>query len=91
MDEDGLYKQINQALVKARGEAGLTQTKLAKVSGVSRSTIAMVESRSQRPSVAYLYQVAPSLGVTPQQLLPEMSEVKAPLWEAFSDEIMGGD
>ena len=67
---DPLLVEIGRKLLRARQEAGLRQTQLAKKAGTTHSTVFMVENGRQNVSVKTLCAMAYALGVQPCDLLP---------------------
>lgn len=57
-------RDITMALVKARKEAGLTQTQLSEKTGISQADISRLESGSRNPSLALLQRIAEALNST---------------------------
>ncbi|HUO11092.1 MAG TPA: helix-turn-helix transcriptional regulator [Phycisphaerae bacterium] len=66
-----------QNLLVARTAADLTQQALATASGVSRATIAQLESGVGDPKLSTIQQLAEALGVSPILLLLRKSELNA--------------
>ncbi len=60
---------FGRAVRFARMRAGLRQKDLAEASGVSRSTIGLIERGSQDPSLSIQDRLARALDLTPAQLL----------------------
>ena len=63
--DDGM---INEKLRKARIEKGLSQTKLAKLIGVSRQTINMIENNDYNPTILLCLKICKILGKTLDEL-----------------------
>lgn len=57
-------RDITMALVKARKEAGLTQTQLSEKTGISQADISRLENGSRNPSLALLQRIAEALNST---------------------------
>ena len=72
-----LYKYLGAAIKAQRRALGLTQQQLASHLGVSRASLANVETGRQRVLVHQLYELAEQLNVSVQDLLPESSEADA--------------
>ncbi len=61
--------RLAKNLVLARDSSGLTQEALAKRAGVSRVTVAQIESGQGEPCLSTLVDIAVALGVSPSLLL----------------------
>lgn len=57
-------RDITMALVKARKDAGLTQSELSKRTGISQADISRLENGSRNPSIALLQRIAKALNAT---------------------------
>jgi DNA-binding XRE family transcriptional regulator len=70
IEHDELCRMLGLSPLRyLRQRAGLTQTALAKKSGLSQSYIAKVESSERRPSLKAAKKLAGPLGVTPERLM----------------------
>lgn len=67
------YRLLGKSLASARQAAKLTQAKLAAVVGLSRTSIANIESGRQPVQVHLLVRIAEALGKEPGSLLPATS------------------
>lgn len=61
-DKLGPEYEIISAMIKARKQAGLTQSQLAKLAGTDQARISKLESGSLNPTLDFLKKVAESLG-----------------------------
>lgn len=66
----GLPSEVGRLLVEARLSVGLSQEALAARSGVSRATIAKIESGKIDPQLSTVYRLAAGLEVDLRSLLP---------------------
>lgn len=55
---------MNEKMKKARTDRGLSQTELAKIIGVSRQTINMIENGAYNPTVELCIRICKTLDVT---------------------------
>lgn len=62
---------IRDNIKRLRKSKGWSQAKLADESGLAPSTIGTLETRTKRPDVIVLNDVAQALGVTVDELLKE--------------------
>jgi DNA-binding XRE family transcriptional regulator len=72
--DEFLGSVLGRSLRAARRRAGLTMDSLAEMSGVSQPHLSQMENGRVSPSISTLYRLANALGVSPQQLLPNMAE-----------------
>ena len=77
MKVPALYKRLGATIKVQRRALGLTQQQLAKQLGISRASLANVETGRQRVLVHQLYEYAGRLNVNIHELLPEPSEANA--------------
>ena len=75
-DSEKLYVIVGQNLAQKRSEAKLTQTQLAERCGLTRGSIANIESGNQRPTLHTLWSLADALGVDISSLLPSRDEFR---------------
>ncbi len=68
--ENELYKVIGELVRTARERAGWTQNDLARLAGLTRTSITNLESGNQKLRVHTLFNIAQALGVSPETLLP---------------------
>ena len=76
MDRPLLYKRLGQTISERRRALGLTQERLSKQLGISRASLANVETGRQRVLVDQLYALAETLGVDIAALLPHANEIR---------------
>lgn len=74
MSGAGLYARLGAAIRERRRELGLTQADLARRVGISRASLASVETGRQGVLVHRLYAFADQLGVDVISLLPQRDE-----------------
>lgn len=79
MDHNSLYGKIG-SLIRARRKKvlGLTQEELAHLTGISRASIANIETGNQSIFVHQLYSIAEALDMTAADLLPNHIEFMGP-------------
>jgi len=66
------YRKLGESVKKYREKRlGITQEALGKIVGLSRTSIANIESGRQRVQVHMLSQIAQALSVEPSRLIPE--------------------
>src|SRR5437016_6301362 len=70
---DPIYKQIGAVIKARRKKLGLKQETLAGMLGISRGSLANVETGRQNVLVHQLYRFAASLELSPFDLLPQPS------------------
>ena len=70
MDEAACRREFAARLKAARAKAGLTQKKLAALSGVSQSTICFLENALRPTNMVDFIAIADGLGVPAASLLP---------------------
>jgi transcriptional regulator with XRE-family HTH domain len=73
--------QIGRRIAIARNQVGITQEDLAKASGLSRTSIVLIEQGRQRITIDRLYQVAHALRKEIFNLLPPAQDFFPPLVE----------
>jgi transcriptional regulator with XRE-family HTH domain len=69
-----LFIIIGEKIKKHRGN--LSQEKLAEAIGLSRASIANIETGRQHPPIETLWDIATALKVDPHMLLPSAEEAK---------------
>lgn len=94
MGVPALYKRLGATMKARRHQLGLTQSELARELGISRASLASIETGRQGVSVHRLYVFAEKLGVEAKALLPgrrEAAELRALDGLAFSEEVSLAD
>ena len=66
---------INEKLKQARKARGVSQTELAKIIGVSRQTVNMIENGDYNPTLALCLRICHALGKTLDDLFWEEQNV----------------
>lgn len=64
LDAEELRFNVAERLHRARTEVGMSQTQLAGRAGISRSTVAAIESGARTPSILTLQRVARAMDLT---------------------------
>ena len=77
MKAAALYKRLGSTIKTRRRALGLTQKQLAQQLGISRASLANVETGRQRVLVDQLFEFASQLKVNLRELLPDSSEAQA--------------
>ena len=77
-DASEIVAALGAAIREHRIAAGLSQTKLAQLAGISRPYLNLVEAGRKCPTVVVLVHVARGLGVDPAQLLETQALSTAP-------------
>lgn len=72
---DPIYKQIGEVIRAKRKTLGMTQHDLAKKLGISRGSLANVETGRQNMLVHQLYAYADALQLRPTDLVPDRASV----------------
>lgn len=84
MTLEPIYKTIGGIIRQRRRRLELPQTKLAALLGISRATLASIETGRQRVLVHHLYAFADALDIKPGDLLPQMiKNQSASEWAQF--------
>lgn len=78
MNEDNFYRKFGQLVRQYRRRLKITQVELAARSNVSRASIANIETGRQKILLHQVYNLAESLEIEPQILLPELEPIPAP-------------
>jgi transcriptional regulator with XRE-family HTH domain len=64
-----MRKVVGRNVLQTRLEKGLTQERLAELSGFSQQYISGLESGTRNPTIITLYEIANALGVTHIELV----------------------
>jgi transcriptional regulator with XRE-family HTH domain len=78
MDDDSFYRQFGQLVREHRLRMGANQASIAELAGLSRASIANVETGRQRIPLHQLYNLARALQVDPHALLPPSASEAIP-------------
>ena len=70
-----LYRHIGAAIKKCRNERQLTQEELSGQIGISRASLANIETGRQRLLVHQLYRIAGHLGQEIEAMLPNLGDI----------------
>ena len=73
--QDPVTREVARRLIAYREQLKLTQELLAKLSGVSRTTIANIEGHRQGIPLPLLYKLCKGMNVDPASLLPAPDEI----------------
>jgi transcriptional regulator with XRE-family HTH domain len=72
MDESEIYKRLGELVHRHRERMGKSQADLGKDIGLSRASVANIETGRQRIPLHHLYRLARALRVEAHTLLPEL-------------------
>lgn len=86
MKPEPIYQQIGGIIRALRRRADKAQDELASRLGISRATLANMETGRQRILVHQLYAIAQALGVQLSDLLPPPQDAAAVNWTSLSFE-----
>ncbi len=75
VDEDVLYRLIGARLRQRRVALGMTQTELAQVSGVLRTSITNIEAGRQKAPLHVMYSICSALNIEAAAVLPRNADV----------------
>jgi len=70
MNHDAIYRHIGQIIRRKRKQLDQKQKDLAPKLGISRASLANIETGRQKVLVHQLYLIAAALGMSPNELLP---------------------
>lgn len=70
MEVHGLYRHIGRRIQQFRTERHLSQDELARMVGISRTSVVNIEKGRQRLPIHTLWEIAGALHVDPHALLP---------------------
>lgn len=88
-DSERLYQLVGQNLARRRHEAKLSQTQLADRCGLTRGSIANIESGNQRPTLHTLWSLADALQVDMRSFFPSPDEFRMSEASATRPKITG--
>ena len=69
---DGIYNELGKRVADARKKKGMSQERLAAESGIDRSHLGFIEQGRRHPTVATLYKLTRSLGLSLEQLFKNL-------------------
>ncbi len=75
-DSEKIVDQVIAQFVELRHEQGLSQEKLAKMAGIDRSYLSLLESGQRRPTLDVALRLAHSLGCRLTDLLKSLEGKK---------------
>lgn len=67
---EAIYKEIGFSIRTVRRASGMTQAELGTILGLTRITIANMETGAQRIHLHHVYAIAEAFDVDPKDLLP---------------------
>lgn len=74
---EAVYKEIGRNIRTRRRQIDASQDSIAQQLGISRATLANIETGRQRVLVHQLYGIAHALGIKPGDIMPPPSSDKA--------------
>jgi|ERR1039458_9544913 transcriptional regulator with XRE-family HTH domain len=84
MELEPIYKTIGAIVRQRRRRLELPQAELARRLGISRATLANIETGRQRILVHHVYAFAEALDIKPRDLLPQANKIgPASDWAQF--------
>ena len=78
VDRNLLYQQVRKHIKHIRtaeSETGLTQAQLGEILGLTRSTVANLESGAQRVSLHNVYEICAHYGLELNDILPSVNKM----------------
>ena len=72
--DEGIYGALAVRVRDRRAKLEMSQQQVAAVSGLTRSSIASIETGRQSVALHHVYAIARALDVSPQELLPPVAE-----------------
>lgn len=76
-DMDYNYKIVGQIIGGIRGQQGISQEELARISGIARSHLAMIESGSKNANVETLWLISSALQMRLSDLIKLVEDERA--------------
>lgn len=76
-DDDRIYRLVGERVRARRKKIPLTQEQLAKIVGLSRTSMTNIEKGRQRLQVHTLYMLSDALRTEPADLLPQKAELES--------------
>lgn len=73
-ESETFSRAVVARLKVARQERGLSQAALAKMAGVSRTGITMVESGERRPTLMFVHALAGAMGLTLSEVISSVEK-----------------
>lgn len=73
-ERNEINTRFGQLLSRRRKKAGVSQEKLAKILGLTRTSVTNIESGRQPIQLHTLYAIADAIGVNPTDLMPNVSK-----------------
>jgi transcriptional regulator with XRE-family HTH domain len=78
MNDSTIYAALGSLVREHREAQGMSQSALAKRIGLTRASVANIESGRQRIPLHHLYRIAQALGVNAHTLLPNLDDLPSP-------------
>ena len=88
--DDGLYVSLGRMIRSRRARVEMTQDELARLVGMTRTSITNIERGRQKVQLHTLYDIAAALGVSTQDLLPPAKVPAESIENRLPEELTAG-
>lgn len=87
MNHEWIYPEIGELVRRRRKKLGMTQAEVSPRLGISRASLANIETGRQKVLVHQLYALAAALELVPNDLLPKPRSESKPLELPLPDDL----